>query len=40
MVEAMPNYVTFSTHVSILVLLDGSNTSIIGFIICNWRISE
>jgi len=36
MVEAMPNYVISSTHVSSLVLLDGGNDTIIGFISCNW----
>ena len=32
MIEAMLNYVTYSTHVSSLVLLDGGNSPIIGFI--------
>jgi len=32
-VKAMPNYVILSIHTSSLVLLDGSNTPIIEFII-------
>jgi len=32
MIEAMLNCVIYSTHISSLVLLDGSNATIIGFI--------